>query len=133
MINLEDILDDAARYLSGRMDAEERSFFEALLDEYPHLKEDLALFQRVKAGFQWLEEHKEPPTNPKNGGTPPFFGCYSSSPASWLWECSFQPVKNFPERTPGPFVPPRPVSNRGRWLLNWGAPPLKTSQIEVLA
>jgi hypothetical protein len=73
MINLEDILDDAARYLNGQMDAEERSFFEALLDEYPHLKKDLTLFQRVKAGFQWLEDHPPPPKNRMNGSNFRFF------------------------------------------------------------
>jgi hypothetical protein len=48
MIKLEDILDDAGRYLRGEMDDEERSFFEELLVRHPHLREELRLMELAR-------------------------------------------------------------------------------------
>ncbi len=54
-VELEDILDDAARYVRGEMDDEERSFFEELVDRHPHLREDLRLMQLVHEGLKSME------------------------------------------------------------------------------
>ncbi len=59
MIEFEDILDDASRYLRGEMPEDERSVFEELLDIYPHLREEMIFFQRVRLGLQQLKEKNE--------------------------------------------------------------------------
>ena len=55
-VELEDILDDAARYVRGEMDDDERAFFEELVNRYPHLREDLRLMQLVHEELQAMGE-----------------------------------------------------------------------------
>lgn len=59
MMKLEDILDDAARYLRREMDEEERDFFEELLNQHPHLWEELRFMQLVQQGLTDLQEKQE--------------------------------------------------------------------------
>ena len=59
MIKLEDILDDAVRYLRAEMDTEERSFFEELLNQHPHLWEELRFAQLIRLGLKQLSEKEE--------------------------------------------------------------------------
>ncbi len=59
MINLEDILDDAIRYLRGEMDADERAFFEELLNAHPHLWEELRFAKLLRRGVADLREASE--------------------------------------------------------------------------
>lgn len=59
MIHIEDILDDARRYLDGKMNEEERERFEQLLSEHPHLQEELQLLYLVREGLEELEDEGE--------------------------------------------------------------------------
>lgn len=69
MIKIEDILDDAIRYLKGEMDPLEKEFFEFLLEEHPHLQEELHLINLVTHGLETIrqeegEEKRLPPKFP---------------------------------------------------------------------
>jgi len=58
MMKFEDIMDAAARYLRGEMDADEKKFFEELLEQHPHLKKDLRFMQLVQLGLTELEKEE---------------------------------------------------------------------------
>jgi len=59
MIQFEDILDDAARYMRGEMDVVERQFFEELLRQNPALQKDLHFMQLTRQGLIDLDSERE--------------------------------------------------------------------------
>lgn len=77
MIRIEDILDEAARYLRGEMDDQEREFFEALLLRQPQLKADVELMRLVMEGLEALNSAE------RNGEVTP--GTNKNSGLRWLW------------------------------------------------
>lgn len=55
-MQIEDILDEAIRYLDGDLDTEERQFFEALIEEFPHLQKELRQLALTRQGLLDLQE-----------------------------------------------------------------------------
>lgn len=58
MIKIEDILDDAVRYLKGEMDEYEKDFFETLLKQYPHLQEDLRMINLASGELREIKRRE---------------------------------------------------------------------------
>lgn len=61
-MQLEDILDDAQRYLRDQMSLQERQAFERLLEQHPTVREELLMMQLVQRGFEKLDA-APPPRN----------------------------------------------------------------------
>jgi len=71
LIRLEDIMDDARRYLQRTMSTCERKAFEQMLEKHPDLQKELALFHAI------LENLTPPGTTSSGSGKIP---SESSSP-----------------------------------------------------
>ena len=56
MIRFEDIIDDAKRYVQGKMDKEQRTAFEILMSNNPHIKEEIELMGAMVQVMQELPE-----------------------------------------------------------------------------